>query len=205
VTTKRKAPSRRLALTATSGAALSVDLSFVEWATGRDDLRTIAAALGRGHYLRALTKTGRFVLLDLRHIGEHDQANLKAWARRYALPYGEDSWALAWAKQTIRRSGARYWCPPIDDVAGAQIAEVAPRRRTNQEIAYAAPLVHDSAFRWVAAFQLGESYSELAKWDGSTASNIRRECGKLASLIGLPLRPTRRGHPQKKQRHAPTE
>jgi hypothetical protein len=80
MTTKRKQGSRRLALSV--GKGLSADLSFMDWATGGKDLRALAADLGRGHYLRALSKTGRFVLSDLRNLGEQDHLKLQAWARR---------------------------------------------------------------------------------------------------------------------------
>ena len=152
-------------------------------------------------------RRGVLDLHDLRHIGEHDHAKLKDWARRNGLPYGDDSWALAWARQTIRLSRARYWCPPVDAVAGWQTENEAAESRewTNSEIAQAAPLVHDAAFQWLARFQLGESYSDLATEYASTASNVRRECMKMAALIDLPLRRASRGQPKKKRRPTPSE
>ena len=37
---------------------------------------------------------------------EHDHVKLKAWAKRYALPDSDGSWALVWARETIRLSRA---------------------------------------------------------------------------------------------------
>ena len=73
MTTKRKRASRRLALSV--GRGLSADLSFVEWATGREDLREIAADLGRGYYLRALTKAKPAARV---RSGGHENALLRA-------------------------------------------------------------------------------------------------------------------------------
>ena len=214
MTTKRKGPSRRLMLTATDrnkigtqSGVLSAELSFAEWATGGDEPRMLAAELARGHYLRALAKLKPTILRDLRVIKVGDDQRLQAWAQRYRLPSHRESWALRWAQQTIRLSGARYWCPPVGEVTGVWLAdaEPKPRSRTKQEIAHLAPLVHHLAFAWLARFQMGDLYDHIARWDGSTASNVRRECAKLAALIDLSLRPVSPGRQPKKRRATPTE
>ncbi len=72
MTTKRKGPSRRLALGMTGGG-LSADLAFVEWARGGRDPRTNRPSPGaRGLYLRALTAVKPTALRDLTTITAED-------------------------------------------------------------------------------------------------------------------------------------
>jgi hypothetical protein len=207
VTTPAKG-KRRLLLIPADGRHRSVSgaVAWLEWA-GHDDVRAIAVELARGHYLRAVAKRDRRVLQQLTKIGL-DDASLEAWAARW--PFALPAWTLDWARETIRLAGGRYWCPPNDRGGGALIATPAPVTRPlrPRQIAEAAPLLHAEAFLWLARYQIGgagASYLEIAKRAGSTASNVRRDCARLARLIDVPLRPARRGQPRKKIRPAPIE
>lgn len=177
------------------------DLAFLEWAGGGSDVHGLAAELGRGHYLRALSAIRVNVLRDLRSIAVGDAAELQEWARKYHLPAQRDSWALAWARQTIALSRGRYWCPPIDDGAGKQIAdELTPRALTRQERARLAPQVNPAAFRWLAEYQAtGKPFLSIALWHGTSHGNVRRDCQKIAELIDLPLRKAARGRQPRKR------
>ena len=76
--------------------------------------------MGRGHYLQALSSAGRFVLTDLSHIGEHDHESSRHGPKDTRCHLGDDSWALAWARQSIWLSRGRKWRSPVEGIAGWQ-------------------------------------------------------------------------------------
>jgi hypothetical protein len=205
VTTPAKGRRRLLLVPGDKRRSVSDVIAWLEWA-GEDDVRAIAVTLARGHYLRAVSACDRRVLDSLTTIRCDEAASLAAWAARW--PFALPEWAMAWARESIRLVGGRYWCPPNEDTAGALVETPAPAKhaRSAHAIANAAPLVHPEAFAWLARYQLGGDrgrYLRIAQAAGSTAANVRRDCMKLARLIDLPLRPTRPGQPRKKIRPRP--
>ncbi len=193
---------RRLALVADPSRALTADLAWIAWAT-RTPLPAIARDLARGHYLHALTTRDRRVLAELHTLARADAGALAAWADRWRLP----AWGCAWARETITLSGGRYWCPPQDGRTGVQLwGELPPskRRFTPRQLAAAAPTVHVEAFDWLAAYQLGGSWLDIARHaqlagaTGTSAGDVQRDGLRLARLIRLPVRATRRGRPAQK-------
>lgn len=200
---KRDGDSHRLLLVPSGDPNLSVSdaLDFIEWLKG--DPREIARELARGHYLRALARIEPRVLVDLQAFAVSPLPPLAArlWARRYGLP----SWALPWARASMSLAQGRYWCPPISRREGAFIEdEPTKRSRTPAEIAASAPRKEPRHFEWLALWQLGSSYRDIARRDGLLDRRsgvegvpiVREACHRLAELIALPLRRARRGRPQ---------
>jgi hypothetical protein len=211
VTTKPKG-QRRLMLARQKDGPVSKELDWQEWATAGEDPRASAADLARMHYLQALRHQSPKVLNELKRINADDDAALAAWVTRWRLGR---AWAPAWARTTIRLSGGRYWCPPTEG-EGALIGTEHPvtRTRTAREIAWAAPLVHENTFKWLAQYQVLERpfltiaiQAQALGNAGVSAGNVRRDCARLAALLDIPIRVTRRGRrPAKKHaRSAPNE
>jgi hypothetical protein len=205
VTTPAKGRRRLLLVPGDKRRSVSDVIAWLEWA-GENNVHGSAVELARGHYLHALSACDRRVLASLTRIGPDDTAALDAWAARW--PFALPEWAVTWARESIRLAGGRYWCAPNDDRAGALVETPTPvkRPRAARAIADLAPLVHSEAFAWLARYQLGGergSYTRIARGAGSTPGNVRRDCGKLARLIDLPLRPTRPGQPRRKIRPRP--
>ena len=122
-------------------------------------------------------------------------------------------------RQTLLVGKGRHWMAPSDG-KGARVTdsppavaftvlpellleglkptltEIAP---TNSEIARVAPLVHPEAFDWLAQFQNGRTYLAISYRANNTASNVSRDCARLAALLEIPLIPTRRGPRQRKR------
>ena len=207
VTKPRNPERQRRLLPVQAGTRRSVTavLDWVEWTAGGDG-HDMTADRARLHYLQTLSKqTPRVLdqLRELQRLRRDDDAAVAAWTARWHLGH---TWAPLWARATLAISGGRYWCPPTDG-KGALLETAAPVRRTRTpaSIARDAPLINRRAFSWLAEFQRGRPYLTIAYRDGTSAGNVRRDCIKLARLIDLPLRPTRRGKNPKKIRPRPTE
>jgi hypothetical protein len=136
-----------------------------------------------------------------------DEKGLSEWAARWNL---RSDWCLAYAHSTwrmwrrypeMRRS---YWCPR-DDEEG-RLYRPRPGRQAKT------PRITPAHFCWLARYQIGTSYSTISRsrkvglellaagdswsWPDSSASRVstvRQGCIRLAHLIRLPLRETRRG------------
>lgn len=118
-------------------------------------------------------------------------AALRAWAARWHLT---DDWCLAHAEATLR---AFRWRPLAvrvwhdrDDVGGFLPGDhpvaAAPR-----------PLKHGDHFRWLARYQSGASYHTIAAATGADVKTVHEACASAAAVIGLTLRPARRGRPRR--------
>jgi hypothetical protein len=199
---KRPDEQRRLLLAA-PGQSVSEALAWMDWAApGTAD--RMAAALGRLHYLEALTRHRPRILRALARIADaSDTAKIDAWAAAWALP----AWIRPWADATLTLSRGRYWCHPTTTGTGVLVVGEAPPvvARTPTEIKQLAPLVDPRAFRWLARYQCGDTFTAIARWDGSTPSNVRRDCHAVARVIGVSLRATSPGQPKKRRRPAPSE
>ncbi|MGE3512696.1 MAG: hypothetical protein AB7N65_27865 [Vicinamibacterales bacterium] len=193
--TKPKDPTnQRRLLVGRSEESVSEALDWLEWATG-DHARVIAVDLARAHYLSALTRVTPRVLDELKRLRADDDSGLATWAQRWRL--GE--WGIVWGRQTLSLSRGRYWVPPVEGTAILVSERRAAIRRSPAEIARAAPLVHAESFAWLAQYQTGRPYLWIARREASTVGNVRRDCGRLAELLDIPLRVTRRG-PQRVKR-----
>ena len=154
----------------------------------------VARDLARGHYLRALSTRDPRILAELRVIAPDDTKALTAWHRRWPWAL-RGVWAIAWAQETIRLSGGRYWCPPNEDTEGSLVRPT--RDVTPTWLARAAPLLEPDPDRFaeLAAYQLGTPWLRIAREAGRPVQNVRRDCTRLSRLIELPLRRTRPGRP----------
>lgn len=118
-------------------------------------------------------------------------AALRAWAMRWSLT---DPWCVAHAEATLR---AFRWLPLAvrvwhdrDDVGGFLADDRPPEPALR-------PLKHGDHFRWLARYQAGASYHAIAAASGSAPQVVHEACASAAALIGLTLRPTRRGRPRR--------
>jgi hypothetical protein len=137
------------------------------------------------------------VLEELRGVGASEGPAFDAWARRWRLT---DAWCRAYAAATVVAWAA--WRPRrlswFDRDDAAAFWEPATRPRV--------PLKEPHHFDWLIAFQLGATYASLAPrarvrkpdevaYERIDTVTVRQACRRLAALMGLTLRPTRRGRP----------
>ena len=161
-------------------------------------------------FLHALARRFPTVLDDLADVPLDDEKALDAWARVHHL---SDAWCLAYARATratwdwfprcrrtwfdedrparLRYIGDAVWHVPskgtvfVDEVT--ECSEPMPKR----------PLKDGEHFAWLARFQMGENYRSIVKDVGRDTGGVHEACRLLASMMGLTLRPTRRGRPRK--------
>lgn len=139
-------------------------------------------------YLQALAEHAPDVLRELRGLVD-DEDQLRAWAARWHLT---DAWCLAYGRATRRLwhdfPGVTTCWAARDDLVGFWVPEPAP--------IVPRPLKMPHHFDWLVRFQLGETWHAIARSDthsGRDAVTVRDAAVALARLIGLTLRPTRRG------------
>ena len=160
-----------------------------------------------------IVEFGRFVFLQhaakqypgvLRTLGEIGSVSeLPDWADRWGL---SDQWCQAYALETWKAwqrhptMGRTYWMHANDDVEGELVLDGgngAPVPR---------PRKVPDHFEWLVDFQVGgRSYADIAlgrrQGDKTSVSlgdlhHVRSGCRTTAKMIGLTLRPARRGRPR---------
>ena len=153
----------------------------------------------RWAYLVRLAELYPAVLEELYAIGASEGAAFDVWARRWRLT---DPWCRAYAAATVRawavyKPAGLCWFDR-DDAIGllVPVGAVPPRP----------DLKEPHHFDWLIKFQRGATYSSLAPrarvrksdelpYTRIDAVTVQQACHRLADLMGLTLRPTRRGRP----------